>query len=89
MVGQAMPLVGEFTSVSAGALHTCGVKRDGSVACWGSNEDLEGNVVGQATPPAGEFASISAGALHTCGVKRDGSVACWGLNEDGQSTPPD
>ena len=25
----------EFASVSAGGLHTCGVKTDGSVACWG------------------------------------------------------
>ena len=73
---------GEFASVSAGGLHTCGVKRDGSVACWGWNE------YGQATPPAGEFASVSAGGLHTCGVKRDGSIACWGRNRYGQATPP-
>lgn len=88
MVGQSMPPVGKFTSVSAGALYTCGVKEDGSVSCWGSNEDLEGNVIGQATPPIGEFTSISAGALHTCGVKRDGTIACWGLDQFGQSTPP-
>ena len=53
--GRATPPDGEFASVSAGGVHTCGVKRDGSVACWG-----------QATPPAGEFASVSAGGLHTC-----------------------
>ena len=27
---------GEFASVSAGGAHTCGVRLDGSVACWGS-----------------------------------------------------
>ena len=26
---------GEFASVSAGASHTCGLRVDGSVACWG------------------------------------------------------
>ncbi len=26
---------GEFVSVSAGSAHTCGLKTDGSVACWG------------------------------------------------------
>ncbi len=58
--------------MSAGWDHTCGVQRDGSVACWGDDGD------GEATPPAGEFASVIAGEEHTCGVKVDGSVACWG-----------
>ena len=73
---------GAFASVSAGSWHNCGVKRDGTVACWGNNRD------GRATPPSGEFASVSAGSNHTCGVKRDGSVACWGNDYYGQATPP-
>ena len=78
----------QFASVSAGYFHTCGVRRDGSVECWGS--DLSG----QATPPSGEFASVSGGGGHTCGVRRDGSAECWGDDEDfdgneiGQATPP-
>ena len=86
---------GECMSVSAGLYHTCGVRADGTVACWGSNEDGQGNVVGQATPPEGEFSSVSAGVFHTFGVRADGTVACWGSNEDGQgnvvgqATPPE
>ena len=80
-----------FASVSAGWDHTCGVQRDGSVACWGSNY-ANSIWLGQATPPAGEFTSVSAGGVigggHTCGVRRDGSVACWGRDRDGQATPP-
>ena len=76
------PPSGEFASVSAGGIHTCGVKTDGSVACWGYDDS------GQATPPSGEFASVSAGGSHTCGVKTDGSVACWGYDDSGQATPP-
>jgi hypothetical protein len=71
-----------FTQVSAGCFHTCGVKADGTLACWGRNED------GQATPPAGTFIQVSAGIRHTCGVKTDGTLACWGWNEYGQATPP-
>ena len=43
------PPAGSFNSVSAGGNHTCGVRSDGSVACWGSDE------YGQATPLAGSF----------------------------------
>ena len=51
---EGRPTAGSFDSVSAGNYHTCGVRSDGSVACWGNNED------GQATPPAGSFVSVSA-----------------------------
>ena len=71
-----------FTQVSAGVLHSCGVKTGGTLACWGFNED------GRATPPAGSFTQVSAGGMHTCGVKTDGTLACWGNNEYGQATPP-
>ena len=63
---------GEFTSVSAGGYHTCGVKTDGAVVCWGSDEH------GQSTPPIGKFATVSAEMNHTCGVRTDGLIACWG-----------
>ena len=45
---------GEFASVSTGEDHTCGVKRDGSVECWGNDE------WGRATPPGGGVASVLA-----------------------------
>ena len=74
---------GEFASVSAGGEHTCGVRLDGSVACWGWN------TLGRTTPREGEFASVSAGHQHTCGVRLDGSVACWGSDRKLQATPPE
>ena len=86
--GEATPPEREFASVSAGFLHTCGVRTDGFVACWGWDR------YGQATPPAGEFTSVSVGHSHTCGVMTDGAVACCGSNGDlrgkvlGQATPP-
>ena len=42
-------------TISAGSSHTCGVRANGSVACWGQNE------FGQARPPGGEFRRVSAG----------------------------
>ncbi|MYE42379.1 MAG: hypothetical protein F4X27_19455, partial [Chloroflexi bacterium] len=78
----ATPASPVFVSISAGEEHTCGVKTDGSVACWGNNDD------GQATPPSGSFASVGSGDDHTCGVKTGGSVVCWGDNSFDQSAPP-
>ncbi len=75
---------GTFSQVSTGYEFTCGVKTDGSLACWGDNS------YGQTAPlPTGAFSQVSAGLYHTCGVKADGSLACWGWNNYGQSTPPD
>ena len=73
----------EFASVSAGGIHTCGVRTDGTVACWGNDRYF------QSTPPEGEFASVDAGGVHTCGIRPDGTVECWGSDENGQSTPPE
>ena len=65
--------------MSAGsATHTCGLKADGTVGCWG------GNAYGQSSPPAGRFLSVSAGEYHSCGLRTDGSVACWGNSANGR-----
>ena len=64
---------GGFTQISSGANHACGLRANGSIACWGSN------VFGQATPPATSvFTSISSGDAHTCALRNDGVVVCWG-----------
>jgi alpha-tubulin suppressor-like RCC1 family protein len=62
--------------------HGCGVKTDGTLVCWGKNDE------GQATPPPGVFTEVSAGFgnnYQTCGLKSDGTIVCWGNNT---FTPP-
>jgi len=63
-----------FGRVAAGGQHTCAIKADDSVQCWGSNDK------GQSTVPVGlgNVKSISAGTLLTCAIKADDSVQCWG-----------
>ena len=73
-----MPPAGTFTEVAAGGYHTCGLKTDGTLACWGYNAS------GQSTPPAGTFTQVAAGYAHTCGVRTDGAFVCWGDNSYGQ-----
>ena len=74
---------GPFVSVSAGLQHTCRVKRDLTVVCWGDNE------YSQSSAPQGAFTLVSAGQSHSCGVGADGIVLCWGNQYYGQSSPPD
>ena len=69
-------------AVSAGRGQTCGVRDDGSIACWGDDYS------GRATPPEGQFTYVSAGDYHSCGVRDDGTIVCWGNDDHGQATPP-
>ena len=49
LVGAAPASAAPHVQVSAGGGHTCAVKLDQTLVCWGLNAD------GQATPPAGTF----------------------------------
>lgn len=81
-------------TLAAGNNHTCALKSDQSVWCWGHNPDGElGNAsqVDSAVPVAvsglgagSGVRALAAGPFHTCALKRDGSVWCWGHNPDGE-----
>ena len=71
-----------FGAVSVGASHSCWLRDDGSVVCWGSNH------VGQADAPPGVFTAVSVGRDHTCGVRAGGAVACWGNDSYGKADAP-
>ena len=63
----------ELASISVGGSHSCGLRTDGSVVCWGRND------LGQANAPQGvSLSQVSAGLRHSCGLRTDGRVVCWG-----------
>jgi alpha-tubulin suppressor-like RCC1 family protein len=70
-----------YKSVSTGGYHTCGVRSDDRILCWGYNGD------GQAptTPSTDTFKSVSAGGNHTCGLRSDDRILCWGDHLLGQA----
>ena len=71
-----------YTAVSSGWNHTCGLRFDSTVVCWGSDDD------GQSSSPGGTFTAVSAGGRHSCGLRSDSTVVCWGSDDDGQSSSP-
>jgi alpha-tubulin suppressor-like RCC1 family protein len=80
------------TSVSAGNLHTCAKKSDGTVWCWGANsygQLGDGGTTTRSSPvrvtglPT-TAVEVSAGHSHTCARTTDGKVWCWGSDFFGQ-----
>ena len=89
-----VPVVGGTTSwasISAGARHTCAIRTDATLWCWGrSTEGQLGNGVQGGsihTPtqvPGSGWATVGAAYFHTCATRTDGSAWCWGENLYGQ-----
>jgi alpha-tubulin suppressor-like RCC1 family protein len=79
-----------YTQVSAGGAHTCARTANGSIYCWGKNDQGQLGVGGTAnasTPSSiGGFGivSVSAGGSHSCSFDFNGKAQCWGSNSDGQ-----
>ena len=72
-----------FSAVSAGGDHSCGLRTDGIIVCWGDNE------FGQLDASDGSFSAVSAGYEHSCGLRTDETIVCWGHNSRGQLDAPD
>jgi len=83
--------------IDGGNQHTCAVLTDGSIRCWGRNNNGElgiGSHTDQRYPVqvggrggSGTLAdvdAVSGGRDHTCAIHGDGSVSCWGRNDLGQ-----
>jgi alpha-tubulin suppressor-like RCC1 family protein len=80
---------GTWRSVTTGERHTCGIRTDGTLWCWGAAEygQLGVNVVAAATPTqigTGTWREVSGRGAHTCAIADDRSLWCWGDNGYGQ-----
>ncbi|MYH71454.1 MAG: hypothetical protein F4153_02585, partial [Acidimicrobiia bacterium] len=73
---------GQFTAIAITAYHSCALKIDNTITCWGLNID------GQTDAPPGLFAAVAAGFSHSCAIRADGTIACWGPKSP-TDPPPD
>ena len=85
-----MPSVA-VVALGLGVSHSCGVRVDGSVVCWGSNSNGQlgnGTTVDSSLPVAAlglmDATQVAGGQYHTCAVERAGTVKCWGSNGSNQ-----
>ena len=61
--------------------HTCGLREDRSVGCWGP-EPRPGPFGGWEAPPEAHFASIDGAYGYTCGLPLEGTPICWGSDSE-------
>jgi alpha-tubulin suppressor-like RCC1 family protein len=78
--------------VSVGDLFTCARKTDGSVWCWGANDDGQlgdGTTTTRPAPVRVTLADnlnveLSANGRHACARHASGALWCWGANARGE-----
>lgn len=88
----------EFTSISVGALHACGLTKTKEAYCWGRGVAGElgdgvsgvGNHHRKEPHPVEselEFSLIGAGLEQSCALTDTGELFCWGWMEGAESWP--
>ncbi len=87
---------GNVSSVRSGDIHSCARRTDGSVWCWGNNDNGRlGNQSTAASPTPvqvklcngstlGGVESVSVGGGHACAVLTNKTVVCWGRGGSGE-----
>jgi alpha-tubulin suppressor-like RCC1 family protein len=95
--------IDRVVQLAVGQWHVCALRDDGSVWCWGANNDGQLGVgeaptrtcereypcIPRPTQVVGVRArEIAAGPFHTCALTTHGAVTCWGRDDDGQLGGP-
>ena len=86
-----LPLA-NIVDVGVGQSFSCALSANGTVYCWGTNENGNvGNASYLISPLAvpvyglrGNVARLGIGGAHSCALLRDGSVRCWGSGARGE-----
>ncbi|MFO0681251.1 MAG: hypothetical protein U0234_04330 [Sandaracinus sp.] len=92
------PCPADWTSVSVGNYHTCAIRADGSLWCWGGPASGQLGVgtsvlglMGVAEPQRvpGRWRAVSCGQRTTCAIDDEGRLRCWGAGQIRTGTDPD
>lgn len=79
--------IADAVAISAGSSHTCVLRANQSIACWGGGgRGALGNGLGETSPTPVSVSGITdaidlvAGDLHSCILHEGGAMSCWGYN---------
>ncbi|MGA9761553.1 MAG: hypothetical protein WBQ14_03940 [Gaiellaceae bacterium] len=78
------------TQIAAGKYHTCALRNDGTVWCWGENvygQLGNSSTTDSSTPVEVQLTGVTeidADGQFTCALINDGTVRCWGHDQAGQ-----
>lgn len=80
-----------WVSFAAGSRHTCGVRADNTLWCWGVNVhgqlglgDTDTRLVPTQVGTDTDWVEVVCGGLHSCARRSDDSAWCFGANPVGQ-----
>ena len=91
-VPTAVSQLTQATAIAGGNSHTCAIRSDGTMRCWGLNTSGQlgdGTInfhldAGTAVVGISNAVELTAGFVHTCAVDVSGAPRCWGGNAVGQ-----
>jgi len=91
VAGDAVGVI-DATRVAAGFFHTCALRTDGRVVCWGFGGEGQlgiGTTVSMSLTPLdvvmlSDASQIDLGNEHSCAARRTGQVSCWGNGASGR-----
>ena len=79
------------SAVVTGGTHSCSLRPDGVMACWGGNAagqlgdgSLAGRLVPDLSVQGGTIVRVVSGLGHVCSLNLEGEALCWGSNIQGQ-----
>ena len=87
------PAATGWAAAAAGSAHTCALRDDSTLWCWGAGESGQLGLGTTASPSSPQpvttpadtgWASVTAGDRHTCAVRVGGTLWCWGWDRAGQ-----
>ena len=85
-----------ISEIAASTNHSCALRSDGALFCWGDNQLEQLGVppddlfpefstsLPMQVPTTSHYVSLSVGFGHTCALEEGGDLECWGQGDQGQ-----